>query len=315
MKFSLKTFLIVLCVGGAFVGLMGNLLLESPEAFLRVLFFCATVVPFVLAVGTVIALGLRLKKRKVVAWGILLLLVPPLTYGAMAVLMPRGNALALLTTRRLIERRLPKQVNEPWVWNELVVRLRAGNLSREQVDAAITELADYMKRTQPKGWDRPLSWQRDFLSSAIAAKLVSKEVLLDLCDAFFGAKPQVKPNVPPVSSGEQGFQLAIEYGNVWAQHSGLGVVLLWNVNDVRVDGKPVRLEQVNEFGEDWNANVRGKLSPGDHDVQIDVECAYVDALTGVTNDSKLPVKQWPKAEKRWKTTVTTPVKVVGEEEK
>jgi hypothetical protein len=268
------------------------------------------VVPFVVAVGTVIALGLRLKKRKVVAWGVVLMLVPPLTYGAMAVFMPRGNAVALLTTRRLIERRLPKQVDEPWVWNELVARLTAGRLSGEQVDAAITELADYMKRTQPKGWDRPLSWQRDFLSSAVSAKLVSREVHLELCDAFFGTRPQVKPIGTVIPRAH--VRLAVEYGSVWTQNSGLGVVLLWNVNQVLVDGKPVKLEQENLFGTDWSAYMRANFGPGDHELQFEIECAYVDALSGVTNNSKLPAKQWPKAIKQWKTTVKAPMNVAGD---
>lgn len=312
MKFSLKTFLIVLCVGGAFIGLMGNLLLESPEMFLRVLSFGATVVPFALAVGTIIALGLRLKKRKVVVWGIVLLLVPPVIYGAMAVLLPTGNALALLTTRRLVERRLPKQVDEPWIWNELAVRLKNGKLSHAQVDAAITELTDYMKRTKPNGWDRPLSWQRNFVSSAVQAKLVSDDVYLDLCDAFYGTKPDVKP-IADVYPHEQGFRVAVKFGSLWTQSSGLGDVLLWNVTQVLVDGKPVKLEQVNHFGVDWSAYVLGKFAPGEHEVRIEVEAAYVDATTGVTNESKLPVAKWPKAKRRWKTTVTAPVKMVGEE--
>lgn len=37
MKFSLKTYLITLCVGGAVIGVMGNLLLNQPELFLQVL--------------------------------------------------------------------------------------------------------------------------------------------------------------------------------------------------------------------------------------------------------------------------------------
>jgi hypothetical protein len=292
---------------------MENLLLESPDLFLGVLYFCATVVPFVLAVGTIIALGLQVKKGKVVAWGIGLMLMPPVMYGAMAVFLPRGNALSLITTKRLIERRLPQQIDEPWVWNELETRLKNEKLSRDEVDAVLTELASYMRRAQPYGWDQPLVWQRDFASSAIGAKLVSKKVYLDLCDAFFG-KPQVTP-IAPIKAREEGFRIGIEYGNTWTDHSGLGVSLLWHVNQVMVDGKPVTLGPAQRYADDWSATVRGKLSPGNHEVQIEIECAYVDALTGVTYRSKLPVKQWPTALKKWKTTVTAPAKVEGENEK
>jgi hypothetical protein len=77
MKFSLKTFLFGMCGIGAFLGIMGKLLLERPETFMAALAIEGTVVPFVLAIGTIIFLGLRGERRwKLVAWGSFLLLLP-----------------------------------------------------------------------------------------------------------------------------------------------------------------------------------------------------------------------------------------------
>ena len=53
---------------------------------------------------------------------------------AMALLMPTGNPLSVLTTQRLISKRLPTQADEPWVWQELERRLTAGDLTKEEVD-------------------------------------------------------------------------------------------------------------------------------------------------------------------------------------
>ena len=62
MKFSLKTMLISICAVGAILGVMGRLLTENPEQFLRVMNVFSTIVPFVLAGGTIIWIGLRSKK-------------------------------------------------------------------------------------------------------------------------------------------------------------------------------------------------------------------------------------------------------------
>ena len=59
MKFSLRVMLIGLCLLGAFVGMMGNWLIRSPEKFFAAIQICSTVLPFVLATGTIIWIGLK----------------------------------------------------------------------------------------------------------------------------------------------------------------------------------------------------------------------------------------------------------------
>ena len=64
MKFSLRTFLITVAALGAFLGIMIKLFLEKPRAFSAVIDLIATVVPFLLAIGTIAWLGFRRKSLR-----------------------------------------------------------------------------------------------------------------------------------------------------------------------------------------------------------------------------------------------------------
>jgi hypothetical protein len=304
-----------MCGVGAAAGIMGKLLLERPEAFLAVLMIGSTVVPFALAAGTVIVLGFRSSRRKLVVWGSFLLLIPVAVFFGRALFFPTGNPLQLLTTRRLIERRLPQQIEEPWVWRELKRRLDNSKLTRDDVSDALEALTLHMKTTSPAGWNQPLPWQNDFLSSVVGAKLVSDEVLLDLCDAFYGTQPTVRTSVP-VAAGQSGFQVGVDFGNPWSQNSGLGTELLWDVKQVLLDGLPMKVQRPNRFAQRWDGFCEGQLSQGDHELKIEVECAYVNKNLVLGGDpSQIPVSQWPKAKKQWTSTVTSLVKVSEAEEK
>ncbi len=317
MKFSLKTFLFGMCGVGAFVGILGKLLLEQPETFQSVLIALATIVPFVLAVGTVFYLGLRGERRwKLIAWGCFLILLPICVLLFQRLLMPTGNPLQLLTTRRLIERRLPQQIEEPWVWQELERRLISSRITAGDASDAVELLTLHMTTNRPAGWNQPLPWVRGFLSGAISGKLVSDAQLLKLCDAFFGPRPIVKP-LAPAAGRQRGVQVELEYGNPWASTSGLGTDLLWEVKQVELDGKPMKISGPNRYANRWVGYCEGALTPGDHELKVDVECAYVDesSATGFGQGSNIPASQWPKAKKRWTTTVAAPVKIEAAESK
>ncbi|MEX2316731.1 MAG: hypothetical protein WD669_06240 [Pirellulales bacterium] len=310
MKFSLKTMLLSLCLLGAAVGMLGNLLIRSPETFFIILGIASTILPFALATGTIMWLGWRGKRRwGLVAWGAVLLLMPVVIQGTLSLFLPSRDPLRVLSNRRLIETRLPGTLNEPWVWREVERRAAGGDLTREDVDAALVQLIAMMKSTRPQGWDQPLSWQRDFIKNAAQANLISDETFLELYDAFYGPQPVVRP-VPAVNPRATGFRLEIEYGNPWSDNSSLGVELLWNVAKISVDGKPVTLKQLQRFGENWNGYCEGKFEPGDHEVTVDFDCAYVDpSLLTAPSGKALPTAQWTQTKKRWTTSVSVPVKV------
>ncbi len=310
MKFGLKTYLISLCVLGATAGILGKLFVEAPETFLSVVALASTVLPFLLATGTIIVLGLRHERRpRLVMWGLFLLLCPLAVRFALSLLWPTGDPLRFLSTNRLITKRLPDQTNEPWIWNELKRRLDSGSLTGEEVGESIKTLVAYMKKSRPTGWDQPLPWQDQFLKAAVSAKLVSDQELLDLCDAFYGTRPTIN-SLAPTTPGKRNIWLTIRYGNPFSQGSGIGVDLFWDVTQVSVDGTPVKPTSVNRFAQQWSGNCLVDLAPGDHEVQVDLVCEYADSGKIIGGDaSAVPVALWPKARKKWTTTVTAPLKV------
>jgi len=351
VKFSLRTFLITVAALGAFLGIMIKLFLEKPRVFSAAIDLIATVVPFLLAVGTVAWIGFRRKSRRslpicagcrhelrsvdsdseprcpacggdlsqpgavrfvnqrqrrwaLVAWAGVLLLMPP----AVALLHLIDN-LRVLTTQRLIENRLPEQIEVPWVWDVLEERMNRGDLSKEEVDDAVRELISYMRNTRPKGWDAPLTWQQNFLNGARRANLISDDVLLELCDAFFGPGPTANPPMP-VREDSKGVNLVVNYGTPWADSAGVGFKLLWDVKGVQLDQKPMKVRQLARLDEHWSGRCDGDLKAGVHEMAVEVDCALVplSSLTGV-NATSIAAGQWPKGLKRWTTTLIVPVPV------
>ncbi len=272
----------------------------------------STVLPFLLATGTIIWLGLRRERRpRLAMWGVFLLLCPLAVRFALSLFWPTGDLLRFLSTNRLITKRLPDRTNEPWIWNELKRRLDSGSLSREEVDESIETLIAYMKKSRPTGWDQPLPWPDQFVKAALSAKLVSDETLLDLCDAFYGTKPTINP-LSATTPGKRNIWLVMHNGNPFSQGSSLGVDLYWDVTQVAVDGKVVAPTSVNRFAQQWSGNCLVDLEPGDHEVQMDLVCEYADSGKATGGNSwQVPVARWPKARKKWTTRVTTPLKVQG----
>lgn len=309
MKFSLRVMLIGLCLLGAFVGMMGNWLIRSPEKFFAAIQFCSTVLPFVLATGTIIWIGLkRVRRPGLVAWGVCLLLTPVVIQVTASMFWPLRDPLRVLSNQRLIVMRLPQRVEEPWVWNELERRLAAGNLSQPEVDSALSQLVAHMTTTRPQGWHSSLPWQSDFIKAAIAAKMISEATFFALCDAFFGPQPVVRP-VLRIFEDENRFALNFEFGNPFSDYSGLGVELLYQVTGATVNGAPVQVKG-NNSRRNWSGVVTTDLQPGEHEITLEIECAYVDgkSFTAMSPQS-IPIEQWPKALKRWKLKVPVPVKV------
>jgi hypothetical protein len=103
----------------------------------------------------------------------------------------------MMTTQRLISQRLSMQSDAPWVWQELERRLASKDLTKQEVNDAVNELAAYMKQTKPGGWNQPFSWQRNFLQAANNAGMISEDTLIALCEAFYGSRGVWEPVVGP----------------------------------------------------------------------------------------------------------------------
>jgi hypothetical protein len=316
-QFRLRTYLIVTSVIGVSLGLLGKLYLDHPEVFFPVFAGIAALVPFVLAVATIARLGFRsqpVRRWDLILWSGLLLVMPPIGYVALY-LMPRpvpvGSPAGLpsLTTQDLLQNRLPGQIDQPWVWNELTARLQAGRLSQAEADDAVQQLVAFMKTSEPGGWNKPLSWQREFLAAANQAGKVSEPLFLQLCDTYFGPKPAVN-RFPRLREGQAGLSLELHCGNPFTDMSGLGVQLLWEVDRVLLDGKPIAVRRNYSNSRDWSGYYEGAIPVGDHQLTFEIESAYIDAakLTGL-NVGELAKSAWPQPRKRWKQTVTAPLKV------
>ncbi len=96
----------------------------------------------------------------------------------------------------------------------------------------------------------------------------------------------------------------------------LGIVLLWRVDQVSFDGKPIDVRNANLFfGWSWQGACPGTLKAGSHEITIKVVCAYVDEnkMIGL-NANNLPEELWPASRKRWTQSVSSPLSVyrVGE---
>jgi hypothetical protein len=309
MKFSLKGLLISMCALGAILGLMSRLYIENPESFFNVLRAASTIGPWAFAIATIIYLGFRgtPPRRGLIGLGVILFLTPFVVNLAIALWLPTGNALQVLSTKRLIENRLSAQMDEPWIWQELERRLAAGDLSKSEVNEAIQNLAAYMRQKKPAGWNAPLSWQRDFIAPARQAGMISDQAFLTLCEAFYGTSPTVKLATSTIDTLTRDFQLQIDFGNPWADNSALDTQLLWEVKRVLAGDRPLTVKTNLKSQHNAFLTLMNDLPEGEHAIDVEVDCAIVDTsqlptTVGGMDVGKLPSSQWPKARKRWTAT-------------
>ncbi|NOZ39030.1 MAG: hypothetical protein GXP24_02235 [Planctomycetes bacterium] len=314
MRISLKWLLIGFTFFGAALGLLARSLFHSPDVFRLVVGLLATAVPFLLAVGTIIRLGYRSHQKRLLAWGWLLALAPVCGFLVLFIankyIGTAPGGIGILSNAILINQRLPQQIDGPWVWRELSRRGKNNSLSQSEVDSAIRKLIAHMKKTKPQGWNSPLPWSDNFLKDANAGKLISDPVVIDLCDAFYGNQLQIE-RITRLREGESTLQLSVSFGNPWSDNSGLPAHLLWTVSQVLIDGKSVQIEQPRHFGQQWNGNYRGLFDAGDHELTVELDCAYVDTdkLLGIRSGANESFR-WPKqTRKKWKQTVKTTFKV------
>ena len=238
MRFSLKTMLVVFMLASVVLGIMRKLWVEDPESFFQVLSIGSTIGPFVLAVATIVWLGIRgcsSPSKLLIIWGVLLLLTPGLGMGARYLLLPTGQPIRVLSTKRLIENRLASEVGEPRVWRELEYRASQGDLSAQQVDDAVQILIAHLNKTKPTSGHHTLPWQSNFISLARQKKLITDKVLQELCDAYYFVPPQLR-QISAIRQRGGRLYLHIDYGNPYEDWSGLGVKLMWYVNSVSIDG-------------------------------------------------------------------------------
>ena len=301
--------LVCLTVGGAAVGLLGKLYFTNPDLGAFVVSFLTTIVPFVLATGTLIRIGWRSKQRLLSIWGTILLVTPligaVLMFAMQMYARPNSRGRGLMSNKALIQRELPKNITDYTLWEELKYRAENGKLSTQEVDQVVSGFVEYAKRKRPKGWDQPLHNQDDFFESVRASDLISKNSLIDMCDAYFGP-----PRLKPYKAGSGRQRIEIEYGTVWDNdsHHGLGVAHLWAVKEVLLDGKSLELRHKSQNSNGWYGQPTEPIPADAKQLSVKLEVAYIDSSKMIGLDAdRLPLDRWPKAIKRWTTTIKIPL--------
>ncbi len=310
-RFSLRAMIIGLTVTGCVIGLLGKLMLSNFQIFAAVVSIAAVIVPFVLAIATLVRIGKRTKNRGLTIWAAILFLAPIVGIGSVGLLQvvsdPSNTGKGAVSNRRLIEGQLAKSPDDWQVWRELEHRVVTGKLNKEEGGQVAAVLSKYMKSKRPTGaWGKPLNHAEDFFGAARQRDLIPEPQLLKLCDAYFGTEPKLKP----INAKSNVKRVEIEFGSRWdnEMHHGLGVRHVWDVTRILVDGQPVELEPTSSHsGNRMFCRLKDALPLDGKELMAEVEVAYIDSSKLIGLHGDIPVARWPKAIKRWQQTVTIPL--------
>ena len=135
-------------------------------------------------------------------------------------------------------------------------------------------------------------------------------MIIDLCDAFYGTMPRIE-RLTRLREGRSDLRLSVSFGNSWDNHSGLPARLVWSIKQISIDGESVNVHNAQHQGRNWNGYYAANFEAGDHELAIEVDCAYVDGdkMTNLRSGA-IDAYRWPKqTRKKWKQTVSTQFKV------
>lgn len=306
-RFSLKTMLGLMLIFGVGIGMLGHAFNHYPEVFRVVVIALSSFIPFILATLTVIALGNRLKDRRVILWGVILTLMPFFGMGVLGISEPflatsGPSGLKALSTSLVLKDRLPKDIDSPWVWRELASRVGTSDITSQQADAAIGQLIGFIDTNYPTGCNSPLSWQKDFLLPAYQAQLISKSTSIELCDAYFGNAFQLGFSSKYRSTSEL-IRFNIEGHQIhWANGAGIPYLPVWSIESLSIDNEQIAFNLVDDRYSHHGRHVSQQsyqldntLEPGDYKLNAKIQVAYVDPslLVGI-NSGFLDKSSWPK---------------------
>ena len=305
-RFSLKTMLGLMLVFGVGIGMLGHAFNHYPEVFRVVVIALSSFIPFILATLTVIALGNRLKDRRVVLWGVILTLMPFFGMGVLGISQPflatsGPSGLKALSTSSILKDRLPKDIDSPWVWRELASRVGTGDITSQQADAAIGQLIGFINTNYPSGCNSTMSWQKNFLLPAYQAQLISQPKSIELCDAYFGNAFQLGFSSKYRSTSKI-IRCKIRGHEIhWADGAGIPYLPVWSIESLSIDNEQIAFNLDDRYSrhgrhlshQSYQSN--NTLEPGDYKLSAKIQVAYVDPslLVGL-NSGFLDKSSWPK---------------------
>lgn len=306
---SLKMTLIALGILGAVLGLMGRLYRFEPE-------LCLQIIQWSLLLGYVVAMFAlvvqqrrhRTSEKAVNPWLSLSMSGLVLVWLLVSWSGLTKSDLSRLPTWYLVQRKLftfrddGQLVDDSNVWRELERRVMNSQLAKSDAELIFSELEESILQQA----DSP-KWQHFSTASTLRTiadrELVSDEQLVGLAEAYYGKPPDTSLRL---RTAENPLRLGIRYGHIGVdrQHP---TKLIWYATKVQVDGEDVAFS--NGVGS-LAATINRHLELGEHEVVVELDCAFVmhDALR--TFGGSCPHSEWPEnLLKRWTEKVVIPVTV------
>lgn len=325
-QFSLGKMLLVFFFLALLITAFRWMLLNAPQMLIQFIMIASAMLPFLAAIVTLFAVSRHSPTpRKLQVWATILMLSPMVGMGLAAFLanlrLSRTPAAALatgptalksMTTADILTQRLPNQLHEPWVWNELRDRIDTGDLTTEEAQQAaqliVTDLSTSGKRggvTARSG----LTWSKQFLQRATANQLLTQKDIFALNDAYYG---KATVNIPRLRENSETMHVNVQYGS--HQELEFAGVLLWEPS-FELDGKPLELKVQNHHRSGYTGLYRESLAAGNHEVEAVVHCVLVDKekMVGL-NRHRLPRSSWPKPIRAWQQKIKVPFKVFKSDE-
>ena len=223
---------------------------------------------------------------------------------------------------------LPGTLNTPWDWNELDNRLRAGKLSRQEVDQAITILTADLTQQRAAGKPQsPLPWSGTFLERAMSLNQVASPKLAALCQAFYGPGPEITLS----SIVRAGQPLKFEANCNGVPWTLAQTRLVWVLTRVSgEDGSALRLRRESDLPaaskpdqfsgrahDYWgDALADHALSPGEHELSFILDVGAVPSSATLRGLDGKPgtADKWPTPVATWQTVIKKNIRVVGKDE-
>ncbi len=278
-----------------------------------------------------VSFGRYQRSRKKIIAGIGLLLLPLGLYVVwMTVVMPRNrgmmmtgpSALPSQTTAQILSG-LPAVADQPWSWQQLSTRLKAGKLSAAELDTALATLVQSINASRAKNPSpQPLFWANDFVKDAIATGKVNQTRMQALCEAFFANAIQIE--TPKVVRLGRPVQISLQCSAPWDLG---GNNMVWSPTEAKTGrGQAIRLQEVGGAkditlpAEELSRTRYGSLSlkgqglgeAGEHELIFVFDAGAVGQNATLRGkDGKPGLKeQWPSPLATWQITVKKKLRVV-----
>lgn len=182
---------------------------------------------------------------------------------------------------------------QPWAWQELERRAKAGRLRPADVTQLLEGLTLWLKREHPDGYPGTLPWLTPLFIEVDRLNLADEWRVIDFLVAYHG-NPTCEP-LPRLRVGQRGAEIVCR----WASPQppiALGMKLLNEMRTISVDGLPVTWRghsaycDTPTFGAELELPL---LAAGRHVVRCEMVSALVSSDAAVQLPHRAPSKEWP----------------------